>query len=372
MPENPHVFLLIKSADYCSNILNWQRLESRYRDVSLRSVKRVCTLSIPLIQKVRTLNFFFFIGLSVLLSEILTSIMSIILRGRVAGDYLITGAVVSLIVSAIIVYFAKQVSRLSFDNENLRKEIVNRGKLEEALQRSHNELEMKVREQTSRLSVSNERLRNLAVHLQSVREEERTKIAREIHDELGQMLIAQKMELSWFRDRYGDHKPILDKSGDMLEALGVIIRSVKRICTELRPSILDDFGLVDAMQWQANEFQARTQIECVFDYSPEDLELDKERNTALFRIFQEALTNVLKHAGATKVTAMLTKDDENIMLEIIDNGIGITDEELSKPQSFGLMGMRERVYPWGGKVEITGHQDKGTAVKVGIPVSGRH
>lgn len=324
-------------------------------------------MSIPLIKKIRTLNFFFFIGMSVLLSEILTSIMSIILRGRVTGDYLITGAIVSLIVSAIIVSFAKQVSRLTFDNENLRKEIINKGKLEEALLRSHDELEIKIREQTSRLRVSNKRLRNLAVHLQSIREEERTRIAREIHDELGQMLIAQKMELSWFRDRYGDHKPIWDKSGDMLEALSIIIRSVKRICTELRPSILDDFGLVDAIQWQANEFQTRTQIECVFDSEPEDIELDKERSTALFRIFQEALTNAFKHAKATKVAAMLTKDSDNIMLEVIDDGIGITDEELSKPQSFGLMGMRERVFPWGGKVEITGSKNKGTTVKVSIP-----
>jgi signal transduction histidine kinase len=226
------------------------------------------------------------------------------------------------------------------------------------------------RKMTSELNKSNEQLRNLAAHLQSVREEERMKIAREIHDELGQTLSAQKMELSWFRDRYGDHQAISDKAGAMLEALDATIRSLRRICTELRPSILDDFGLIEAMRWQADEFQKRTRIECAVDSAPEDITLDKELSTALFRIFQETLTNILKHARATKVTAILTSDDDNITLEVIDNGKGIRDEQLSKPQSFGLMGMRERVYPWGGKVEVTGYKNKGTIVKVSMPHAG--
>src|SRR5208283_2125132 len=148
------------------------------------------------------------------------------------------------------------------------------------------------------------------------------------------------------------------------------IQSVRRMCTELRPSILDDFGLVEAMQWQASEFQKRTRIECAVDTAPEDIYLDKERSTTLFRIFQETLTNVLKHAKATTVTARLTRDNDNITLEVIDNGKGITDEQLSKPQTFGLIGMRERVYPWGGKVEITGHKNKGTMVRVSMPQGG--
>ncbi len=247
------------------------------------------------------------------------------------------------------------------------RDITERKKIEEELRMAHEKLELRVLERTLELNRSNEQLRNLAAHLQSVREEERAKIAREIHDELGQALTAQKMELSWFRDRYGDHKPIFDKSGAMLDALNATMRSVRRICTALRPSILDDFGLVDAMQWQANEFQTRTRIECAVDSVPEHIELDKDQSTALFRIFQETLTNVLKHARATKVTARLTKDNHNITLEVIDNGKGITDEQFSKPQSFGLIGMRERVYPWGGKVEITGHKNRGTRVKVCMP-----
>ncbi len=247
------------------------------------------------------------------------------------------------------------------------RDITERKKAEDEFRMAHEQLELRVLERTLELNRSNEQLRNLAAHLQSVREEERAKIAREIHDELGQALSAQKMELSWFRDRYGDHKPIFDKSGAMLDALNATMRSVRRICTALRPSILDDFGLVDAMQWQADEFQKRTGIECAVDSVPEHIELDKDQSTALFRIFQETLTNVLKHARATKVTARLTKDNDNITLEVIDNGKGITDEQFSKPQSFGLIGMRERVYPWGGKVEITGHKNRGTTVKVCMP-----
>jgi PAS domain S-box-containing protein len=249
------------------------------------------------------------------------------------------------------------------------RDITKRKKLEEALKRSHEELELKVSARTSELKAANDRLRNLAAHLQSVREEERTNIARDIHDELGQALTAMKMELSWFRNKYGDHKGIFDKSNSMLDALDATILSVKRICTELRPSILDHFGLVAAMEWQANEFKKRSGIECIYSSEPDDIELDKERSTVLFRIFQEAFTNVLKHANATKVTARLILKDDHVILEIADNGIGITDEQLSKPQAFGLIGMRERVYPWGGKVEITGEKGGGTTVKVIMPLS---
>lgn len=246
-------------------------------------------------------------------------------------------------------------------------DITQRKQAEDELRLAHEQLERRVLERTLELNKSNEQLRSLAAHLQSVREEERMNIARDIHDDLGQMLLALNMDLSWFGDKYGDHKPISEKIALMLSTLRAIIQSVKRICTELRPSILDDFGLVDSLQWQADEFQKRTGIECSVDDGLEDIEIDKEQSTALFRIFQEALTNVLKHAKATKVTARLTKDDENMILEVIDNGIGISDEQLHKPQSFGLIGMRERVYPWGGKVEVTRNRNKGTTVKVGIP-----
>ncbi len=248
------------------------------------------------------------------------------------------------------------------------RDITERKKAEDMLRRSHDELELRVLERTSELKTSREQLRSLAAHLQSVREEERITIAREIHDELGQMLLALSMELRWFRDKYGDHQEIGYKVESILHTLNATIKSVKRICTELRPSILDDFGIVDAMQWHASEFQKRSGIECKVDAGQDDVELDKEQRTALFRIFQEALTNVLKHAKATSVTARLTLENDSVILEIMDNGKGITDAELLKPQSFGLMGMRERVYPWGGNIEITGDKVRGTTLKVTIPL----
>jgi signal transduction histidine kinase len=213
-----------------------------------------------------------------------------------------------------------------------------------------------------------DRLHNLAVHLQTAREEERTSVARDIHDELGQALTAMKMDLSLFRNNYKDHKQIVDTANKLMDALNATILSVKRICTELRPSLLDDFGLVAALEWQASEFQERTGIECTIVEEPWDIELDKERSIALYRVFQEALTNVLRHANATKVTAMLTQHNDSLIFEVIDNGKGITDEQLSKPQSFGLVGMHERLYPWGGKVEITSSGGEGTTVKVIMPL----
>ncbi len=233
--------------------------------------------------------------------------------------------------------------------------------------RRNAEIEQTVITRTAELKTAHEQFRKLASHLLTFREEERTNIAREIHDELGQILTALKMELYWFRDNCADHEPTFEKAETMLNTLNTMILSVKRICTELRPSLLDDFGLAAALEWQAKEFQKRTGIECTVSAESEDIGLDNSRSIALFRIFQEALTNVLKHAKATKVTARLTQGSDSIIFEITDNGKGITDEQLFKPQCFGLIGMRERVYPWDGKVEISGDKNRGTTLKITIP-----
>ncbi|MBF0505743.1 MAG: CHASE domain-containing protein [Nitrospirae bacterium] len=235
--------------------------------------------------------------------------------------------------------------------------------------RRHAEIEQTVITRTAELKTAHEQFRKLASHLLTFREEERTNIAREIHDELGQILTALKMELYWFRDNCTDRDPTFDKTEAMLHTLDTMILSVKRICAELRPSLLDDFGLVAALEWQAKEFQKRTGIECAVIAESEDIALDNNRSIALFRIFQEALTNVLKHAKATTVTARLTKGSDNIILEVMDNGKGIENEQLFKPQCFGLLGMRERVYPWDGKVEISGDKNRGTTIKVIMPFS---
>lgn len=210
-----------------------------------------------------------------------------------------------------------------------------------------------------------EQLRNLYANLQSMREEERAAIAREIHDELGQILTAIKMDIAWMNKKYSDHEGVSQKTAATLDLIDKTIKTVKKICTELRPEILDHLGLGAAIQWQAAEFQGRTGIQCEVSLD-EDIEMEMNRTTALFRIFQEALTNIMRHANATKVTIDLSEKDGNVILEVTDNGKGISEEEMSKPSSFGLLGMRERVYPWKGSVNITGSPGKGTTVRVSI------
>jgi signal transduction histidine kinase/CheY-like chemotaxis protein len=217
---------------------------------------------------------------------------------------------------------------------------------------------------------SSDRLHDLAVHLQSVREEERSAIAREIHDELGQMLTVLKLNLSrTVRESMDSNSSFGEKLGENIEMINTIIQSVKRMCTELRPSILDHLGLGPAIEWQSEEFQKRSRIECSVAIDPEDISVSPEMAIALFRIFQESLTNVMKHAEATKVNATLTKRDNSIVLEIADNGIGITQDQLVKAGSFGILGMRERVYPWKGSVSIVSSMNQGARITVSIPAT---
>lgn len=215
---------------------------------------------------------------------------------------------------------------------------------------------------------SREVLRDLYSHLQSVREEERTRISREIHDELGQSLTALKMDLYWLDNKLlPNHKSLHKKSQSMLKLLDKTIQTVKRISTDLRPGLLDDLGLVAAIEWQADEFQKHTGIECKLTVKPEDITIDQEIATAIFRIFQETLTNVARHAKATIVRTTLKEADHKIILEVKDNGIGITKEQIHDFKSLGLIGIRERIYPLKGNVSIGGIAGKGTTVKVTIP-----
>lgn len=219
------------------------------------------------------------------------------------------------------------------------------------------------------LQKSREQMRNLSTYLESVREQERTLIAREIHDELAQDLTALKMDLSWLGKRLPqDQKPLSDKTQSMNSLIDTTIKTVKRISAELRPGILDDLGLIAAIEWQADEFQNRTGIICHLAFDPEEITVDQERATVIFRIFQETLTNVVRHAQAKKVTVALKERAGKLTLRVKDNGKGITEEQISHAQSFGLIGMRERVYPWGGTVSISGTPGKGTTVLVNLPV----
>ena len=222
------------------------------------------------------------------------------------------------------------------------------------------------------LKASREQLRRLSTHLQSVREEERTTLARDLHDELGQALTALKIDLSWLAKGFpADQKPLLEKTRSMSKLVDMTIQRVKSISTELRPGLLDDFGLVAAMEWQAGEFQKLTGISIEISTKPEDIVLDRDRSTVLFRIFQELLTNVARHADATKVKVSLVEDADKIGLTVKDNGRGIAREQISDPRSFGLLGMRERIRFWQGEFRIIGTPGKGTTAVVSISLANR-
>ena len=222
------------------------------------------------------------------------------------------------------------------------------------------------------LRTSREELRDLSLHLESVREEERTNLAREIHDELGSLLTGLKIDLSWLAKRNSrEQELLLAKVKSMYELVDEAIQTVKRISTELRPGVLDDLGLSAAIEWQAQELERRTEIKFEFTSSPKDIVLDRDRSTAIFRIFQEALTNVVRHANATKVRISLKQDGDRVALRIRDNGKGIDEKQLSDPKAFGLIGMMERAMSCGGEVKISGIHGKGTVVAVSIPLKDR-
>ncbi len=218
---------------------------------------------------------------------------------------------------------------------------------------------------------SREQLRALSAHLQSAREEERKRIAREVHDELGQVLTGLKMDLSWLGKRLlKDQTLLLEKTKAMSGLVDNTMETVRRISTELRPGLLDDLGLIAAVEWHAEEFKRLTGIRCRITSNCDGAILDQDLSTAVFRIFQETLLNVARHTRATRVKASLMKENGSLVMEISDNGKGITREDISNPKSLGLVGMRERALLWGGEVDISGVQGKGTTVTVHIPLNG--
>ena len=219
---------------------------------------------------------------------------------------------------------------------------------------------------SERLRESEDKLRRLAAHLISVREEERAHIAREIHDELGQVLTGLKMEVTWLAKRLKD-KVLIEKTDSMCGLIDSTVQTVRKIATGLRPEMLDDMGLIAAVAWQAKEFQKRTGIRCRAKL-PAEVKFDIDISTTMFRIFQEILTNVARHSRATRVDIELTLGAEQIGLEVTDNGVGIQDNELHARKSLGLLGMQERALLFGGDVRINGSPGHGTRVSVTIPL----
>lgn len=230
---------------------------------------------------------------------------------------------------------------------------------EDITERKHNE---------EALKKSREELRNLSEYLQTIREDERTNIAREIHDELGQTLTGLQMDLFWLKGKLTDTQaPLSRKIDDMSATVANTIETVQRISSDLRPGILDTLGLDAAVEWYASQFQERTGVECQTYIDLEDVHVEKKLSTTVFRIVQEALTNIARHAKASSVDLTLRLAPGKIVIRVRDNGIGIRKDDLTDPKALGIIGIRERLIPWQGTVKWVGIQDKGTIVRVMIP-----
>lgn len=249
----------------------------------------------------------------------------------------------------------------------IARDVTKRRQAEDALKKSLDALERSEEEYRK----SSDQLRALAVRLQSAREDEQTRIAREIHDELGQALTGLKMDLVWVERKWKDGSAAvaLEKLAAMHNLIDETVRMVRRISSELRPGALDDLGLVAALEWQLNEFAERTSIQGTFHSERELYELDRERSTAIFRIFQESLTNVARHSGATRFEVRLRTEQNTLVLEVQDNGRGISRAEIEQKNSLGLLGMRERAFVLNGSVDIAGTPGSGTKVIVRVPLA---
>jgi signal transduction histidine kinase len=223
------------------------------------------------------------------------------------------------------------------------------------------------------LKRSNEDIRELNAHLQIVREEERTRIAREIHDELGQQLTGLKMHLALFTKKVkAGETAIEDDLRDINSLIDGTVGTVKRIAGELRPGILDDLGLMAAMEWQAREFEKRTGIQCDFSCTPGETLIRKEIATTVFRIYQESLTNVMRYAAASRVQSKLESSESEIKLTVKDNGKGFEMDQIVDKKTLGLLGMQERAYTFGGKLRIDSQIGKGTTIFLSLPLTVHH
>ncbi len=223
---------------------------------------------------------------------------------------------------------------------------------------------------------SRQRLRELSAHIESIKEEERTRIAREIHDEIGVLLTALKMDIAWLSHRLpADNNALLEKTQGMSQLLDTAGRAANDLVHSLRPGSLDCFGIVATIEIEAREFTKRTGIPCRIEKSSDHLDISNEQSITLFRVFQETLNNIMKHAAATHVYVQILKDeaatvcaDHCIELIVSDDGCGFDDSARNKPRSFGLRGIQERIGQLGGKVTITSKPGKGTKIAVCLPV----
>jgi PAS domain S-box-containing protein len=222
------------------------------------------------------------------------------------------------------------------------------------------------------LNNSLDELSDLAMHLEKVRESERTHIAREIHDELGQQLTVLKMNISWLQKGAGkDNESTQEKLGETLQLIDSTMETVRRIATDLRPSILDDLGLVATLEWQTQNFERNANITCKFSSSEAEMQVSPDIATGIFRVYQECLTNVLRHSGASSVMCDLQIDQDVMMFHVADNGNGFSSAGLVPKKTLGLRGMRERIKLLGGSFDITSEQGMGTSILITVPLNDK-
>ncbi|GGC11644.1 hypothetical protein GCM10007205_20960 [Oxalicibacterium flavum] len=254
------------------------------------------------------------------------------------------------------------------------KDISERKRAEQLLKQANDELERRVAERTGALTRALADLRELAAYLETVRETERTRIAREIHDELGSLLVALKMDVNWLEKRLDDRPLLRRKCDNMGTLIDTAVDNVGRIITDLRPSILDHRGLWAALSWQAQEFIKSAEVTSDMQMHVAAGVGNPERGqaTAVFRIFQEILSNIARHAHASSVTIRILVDqppDPVLYIEVHDDGVGAAREQLNSPQSYGVVGMRERAGYFGGTLTINGLPGQGTCVKLVMPLT---
>jgi len=237
----------------------------------------------------------------------------------------------------------------------------------------------KQKESEMAIAAAYERLRDLTMRLEHTREDEQKRIARELHDEFGQILTGLKLDLSWLGKQLAKNDAamqlhVMDKLQAMTALVNDSIQLVRRVASDLRPSILDDLGLVPALQWQAREFESRAGVPCetALDSNLTLKNLDMKKISALFRIAQELLTNVMRHACASHVRLALGEESKGVMLEVSDNGRGISENDHVNPVTLGLRGIQERVVLFGGRLEFQSEPNKGTTVRVWMPKSIDH